>query len=138
MLKFRAIDLNYRPLFAEQDFGRGFDDARLSGAGGPKKQKIADGAARGIQAGAVHLIDSDERIDCFILSYDFGAKSGLKFLEMGTAFAGVKYFAHCALLKSRVQARALAKSVCAVSWLIQWLTISTSECTKSERTRIRV
>ena len=118
VLKLGAIDFYHGSFFAEQDFGGGFDDARLARACGPEKEQISDGAAGRVQAGTEHLINADNGLDGLVLSYDFGAKSSLEILNLGAAFRGIEYSglnSHCALPKRPAFRGLLPKSVCALA-----------------------
>src|SRR5579872_468932 len=141
VLKFRAVDLYDRSLFAEQGLCRGLHDARLSRPGRSQEQQIPDGPSRRIQARAKHLKNRHYRLDGFVLPYNFGAKSRLEFLQLRAPFGGIKDFglnSHCALLKRpRYRAKLLSKA-CAHFVVSLFLFPPTmSLCMKRRHVRIR-
>src|SRR5229473_2203983 len=79
MLEFGAVDFDDGAGAAEENFGRGFDDAGLAGAGGAEEEQIADGAAGGVETGGENLEQLDERLDAVVLADDFRAQRVLKF-----------------------------------------------------------
>ena len=74
VLELGAIDFNNQARISKKDFRGGFHNARLAGAGGTKKEQIADGAAGRVEAGAEDLIEVNERLHAFLLANDPGAK----------------------------------------------------------------
>ena len=90
VLKFGAVYLDDAAGIAKENFGGGFDDARLAGASGTEKEKIADGAAGRVQAGAEDLVEVDERLHALFLANDFGAESLLEIAGIVAADAGIE------------------------------------------------
>src|SRR5208282_2483667 len=85
MLKFGAVYLDNGARAAKQDFGGGFDKPGFAGACGTEKEQVAYGTAGRIQARGEHLEEFDERLNTFILTYDFRAQSFLKLDGLGAA-----------------------------------------------------
>jgi hypothetical protein len=68
VLELRAIDLDAGASVAEERFRQSFDNPRLSGAGGTKKQQVSNRSARGIQSRQEHLVNFDHLFDGRVLT----------------------------------------------------------------------
>src|SRR5689334_9489708 len=78
VLKFGAVNLDDGAGAAEEDFSSGFDDAGLSGAGGPEEEQVADGAAGGVESSGEDLEQLDEGLNAVVLADDFRAQGILE------------------------------------------------------------
>src|ERR1700720_1134582 len=79
VLEFGAVDLDDGAGTAEENFGGGFDDAGLAGAGGAEEEQIADGAAGRVESSGEDLEQLDEGLNAVVLADDFRAQRVLKF-----------------------------------------------------------
>ena len=86
MLKLGAVDLNDRVRLAEQNFGRGFDNARLARAGRAEEQHRADRPRRIVHPGEIDLKQSAHAADGAFLADDQGRKACLRTLLPAGSF----------------------------------------------------
>src|SRR5580658_2535710 len=68
VLKFGAVDLQYRPNVANERLGSGFDQPGLTRASGPQEQKVSYRTAGGCHPCQVSLIDINDLADGFFLT----------------------------------------------------------------------
>ena len=63
VLKFRAVDLDYRARIANQRLRGCFHDTRLARSRWPQKQEVPNGTSRGRHPSQVHLINIHDLLD---------------------------------------------------------------------------
>src|SRR5260370_22596832 len=122
VLKFRAIDLDYRAGISKENLGGGFHDSRLARTRRSKKQQIPYRTARRVQSGAKYLVQVHQRLHALFLSDDFPAQRGLEIDGIRAAFVGIEWknvVGHDRLLANpRYRVRA-AKSPASTAKLVQ-------------------
>src|ERR1700739_2753411 len=79
VLEFGAVDFDDGAWAAEENFGGGFDDAGLAGAGGAEEEQVADRPTGGVEPRGKDLEQLDERLNAVVLADDFRAQGILKF-----------------------------------------------------------
>src|SRR5271157_297506 len=90
VLEFGAVDLDDGAGAAEENFGGGFNDAGLAGAGGADKKQIADGAPGGVESSGEDLEQLDEGLNAVVLADDFRAQGILKLNGVPAAYIGIQ------------------------------------------------
>jgi hypothetical protein len=70
VLELRAVDLEYGARIVSQGFGGCLKDSCFARTRGSEEQKVSNRASGGDQPTQVRLIDTDNLLDCFVLTDD--------------------------------------------------------------------
>ena len=85
VLKFGAINLDYRVRGAKEDLGRSFDKASLPRTRRPEKYQIGNRTSRHVHSGQDGLIHIDQLRYRFILANDLLAELFIEFQDLRTS-----------------------------------------------------
>src|ERR1700746_3098086 len=70
VLELRAVDFYYRARIASQRFGGCLNDSCFARTRGSQEKKVSNRASGGNQPTQVRLINIDNLLYCFVLTYD--------------------------------------------------------------------
>src|SRR5256885_4927128 len=90
VLELCAVDLDAGASLAKKRLCKRLYDARLTRAGGPKKQKVPYWAAGGIQSRQEHLIYLGDFFDGSVLTHDLAAQGGFEIGCVCAAKSGIE------------------------------------------------
>src|ERR1700746_2841096 len=79
VLELGAVNLDNGARAAEENFGGGFDDSGLAGAGGPGGEEMAAGAPGRVESSGEDLEQFDKRLNAVVLADDLRAQGILEF-----------------------------------------------------------
>src|SRR5260370_10718016 len=122
VLKFRAVDLDYRAGVSKENLGGGFHDARLARTGRPEKKQIPYRTARRIQSGAKDLVQVHQCLHTLFLSDNFPPQRGLEIDRVRAALVGIEWknvVGHDRLLANPGCGARAAKSPASTAKLVQ-------------------